>query len=289
MFRDLDELKAAIKQHKLESLEDKIVALAHPTIYIKNTPAEDETIIPIGASKMGGNPDLPPDFDWPYFGERPMTFIAQFKLSEIASLLPTARASFPTSGMLYFFYEEYEQWFLDKDGGHIAYIADENTDLKRRSHPKKQEEYRDIEALPPHKVSYQQRITLPHIWSDNDAEFGNVFAEDDNKKLFDAYWDMMYDHQVEPGHYIGGFPWLVQNEVEWEVVTRFKKLNYPLDDATKEQFSQKAEQWQFLLQIDTDDSLNILWGDAGTLYVCIPKASLPQRKFDDCQTIFQCY
>ena len=50
--------------------------------------------LPIGASKLGGLPDVPADFVWPRFAgtdyegvkrERPLSFMAQFDLTELAS------------------------------------------------------------------------------------------------------------------------------------------------------------------------------------------------------------
>ena len=73
-------------------------------------------------SKIGGIPDLPPDFIWPYFENvhgwnfstpHPLSFIAQILLED---LIPyDLDHLLPTSGILYFFFnlEEYienEQW-----------------------------------------------------------------------------------------------------------------------------------------------------------------------------------
>ncbi|MEM6527112.1 MAG: DUF1963 domain-containing protein, partial [Chloroflexota bacterium] len=46
--------------------------------------------------------------------------------------------------------------------------------------------------------------------------------------------------------------------------------------------------WQILFQIYSDDDLDMMWGDSGILYVCIPIDSLKNRKFDDSWTIMQC-
>ncbi|MEO1646233.1 MAG: DUF1963 domain-containing protein, partial [Chloroflexota bacterium] len=55
-----------------------------------------------------------------------------------------------------------------------------------------------------------------------------------------------------------------------------------------EEISEKAKDWQFLFQIDSDDRLNAMWGDAGILYILIPKTSLADLKFEDSWTIMQC-
>ena len=65
-----------------------------------------------GASKIGGIPDLPAGFQWPYFEgtdyegvrkSRPLSFVAQIDLSQAVGFDP--EGLLPHTGMLYFFYE----------------------------------------------------------------------------------------------------------------------------------------------------------------------------------------
>ena len=67
--------------------------------------------LPIGASKIGGCPDVPADFVWPYVTgggicenddkPHPLTFMAQFNLSELADCDTENRL--PKAGLLSFF------------------------------------------------------------------------------------------------------------------------------------------------------------------------------------------
>ncbi|MDE6846987.1 MAG: DUF1963 domain-containing protein [Lachnospiraceae bacterium] len=66
--------------------------------------------LPIGKSKFGGKPHLPKDFTWPYYeGEdyegvlksRPLSFLAQFDLEEIADYDQDSRL--PPQGNALFF------------------------------------------------------------------------------------------------------------------------------------------------------------------------------------------
>lgn len=126
MFRSIGHLIEQIHEYKLEAFEDQIVKLAKPSVLMTRTKV-NEGDIPIGASKLGGNPDLPKDFKWPHWKDKPLTFIAQFKLSEVAeassihtkpnqltlwdmSKIPTTRPDrtndmLPETGMFYFFYD----------------------------------------------------------------------------------------------------------------------------------------------------------------------------------------
>ena len=47
--------------------------------------------------------------------------------------------------------------------------------------------------------------------------------------------------------------------------------------------------WLLLLQIDSDDALQVMWGDTGRVYYWIRRQDLAARKFDRVWTILQCY
>jgi uncharacterized protein YwqG len=59
-----------------------------PSIRLR-THAVDELTLPLGASKIGGAPELPPDAAWPDANGQPLPFVAQINL---ASLLPSQAA-----------------------------------------------------------------------------------------------------------------------------------------------------------------------------------------------------
>ena len=72
-----------------------------------------ESGLPVGASRFGGQPDVPAGFTWPVFETavpedetvkpRPLAFLAQF---DCASLAPLDREGLlPKTGLLSFFYE----------------------------------------------------------------------------------------------------------------------------------------------------------------------------------------
>src|SRR4051794_39230511 len=73
-------------------------ALAEPSFKIttQRVPLAD---LPLGASRFGGSPDVPPGFTWPDRDGRPLTFLAQLDLLEIHA------PGVPDHGWLLFFYE----------------------------------------------------------------------------------------------------------------------------------------------------------------------------------------
>lgn len=75
------------------------------------TTRADEKKIAVGATKIGGHPDLPAGTTWPRHARCPMTFIAQIDLASIAKILDS---ELPSRGLLSFFVID------DLDGG--AYL-----------------------------------------------------------------------------------------------------------------------------------------------------------------------
>ena len=114
------ELIQLIENNGLGKYRDDILRYTRNTIFVKPQRVADESEIPIGHTKMGGNPDLPPDFVWPTYNDLPLTFLAQFRFSEIS--IYDIDQLLPTKGMLYFFYEasgqpegKYVEW-IPKSG-----------------------------------------------------------------------------------------------------------------------------------------------------------------------------
>jgi uncharacterized protein YwqG len=50
-----------------------------------------------------------------------------------------------------------------------------------------------------------------------------------------------------------------------------------------------GKDWILLLQLDSDDNTEMMWGDSGMLYFWIKKEDLKKRKFENAWMISQCY
>jgi uncharacterized protein YwqG len=67
-FRTLDELSASLASAGVSALDQRILLnFALPALALQSKAADDNDI-PVGASKIGGAPDLPPNFLWPMRG-----------------------------------------------------------------------------------------------------------------------------------------------------------------------------------------------------------------------------
>jgi uncharacterized protein YwqG len=50
-----------------------------------------------------------------------------------------------------------------------------------------------------------------------------------------------------------------------------------------------AQDWILLLQVDSDDDAQMMWGDAGMLYFWIRRQDLAQAAFGKAWCILQCH
>ncbi|MEC2600948.1 DUF1963 domain-containing protein, partial [Bacillus cereus] len=103
------------------------------------------------------------------------------------------------------------------------------------------------------------------IFSDN-IDWEEIVDEENNTELGELYDDLCKDQ----GHKIGGYPFFTQTDPrEWE---------------------EKYQQHDILLlQIDTDDSLNIMWGDSGVANFFIRKEELLNLDFSNVIYNWDCY
>jgi uncharacterized protein YwqG len=56
-----------------------------------------------GASRLGGAPDLPPEFEWPRWRGEELAFLGQLDLAAVAGCVP--EAGLPVAGLVLFFYD----------------------------------------------------------------------------------------------------------------------------------------------------------------------------------------
>jgi uncharacterized protein YwqG len=115
MWSTRSELEAALRDAGVGDRAPTFAQLArHCIILVPGSPEEGATV-PRGASRLGGEPDLPPDVDWPVrppvgdegtfpeHGSRPwpLSFVAQIDFAELAAV--HALDGFPRAGRLLLF------------------------------------------------------------------------------------------------------------------------------------------------------------------------------------------
>lgn len=245
----------------------------------------DEVDIPIGHSKFGGLPDLPAHFSFPKYHNGYLSFLAQLNLREASPF--DKENLLPKTGILYFFYDVVDQpWGFDKEDKNcfkVLYFDGDVKELTRTPYPEKTEDYFQ---LPVFKAMFNELLSFPEEFS------GIVLNEEELDNYFDFRGSMM--QQVErysgsiasPMHYMFGEPFAIQNNVFEEII--YYDNDEKIDWNSKE-IKQKRNEMVLLFQMDSDDDLDVMWGDVGILYFCIDKNDLQSKQFDKAKFTLQCH
>ncbi len=261
----------------------------------------------VGATKFGGRPDVPKDFQWPYYEEesnftdevkpRPLAFLAQFDLFEIAK--HDTDGLLPKTGVLSFFYElETMKWGFDpKDKGcaRVFYFEDVNAlspaefpdDLTENALG---ESYRfpEIGITARSERSYQcygdfivQREKMVQEWEEFEAaeESLGIYSETDPECSKLLGWANIIQGNMtrecelvaRRGYYLGN---------DWKEVT-------PRDRQETEQWANRD--WLLLFQLDSVNyyDFRLMFGDCGRIYFYIHRDDLAARNFDNVWLILQ--
>lgn len=255
----------------------------------------------VGATKFGGKPDVPHNFEWcRYEGEdshsgevksRPLSFLAQFDLSEISKY--DTEGSLPKTGLLSFFYEcETSSWGYDpKDKGCArVFFFDDTSGLVPAEFP---DDLAEDLRFPEFKISacceksYQcyedflvQRDPRTDLWEEFESAEKSLGIEIPGERSKLLGWaDVIQGNMTR----------------ECELVSRGYYLGSGWDDV-KPRDRQEAEQWAnrdwlLLFQLDSvldDDSFELYFGDSGRIYFYIRREDLAARNFDNVWLILQC-
>lgn len=308
-----EELVILVRKHGLETYESALLQALKPTIRIERTLVRDESEIPVGASKLGGSPDVPPGFQWKSWHGIPLTFIAQFRLSDVTSY--DREGLLPKQGMLYCFYEaqfvpddEHPQ-NADRGMTYVWYYPDATGGLERKTHPLEsniQEMPRRISEqfgypygvsesraqnrpLHPCRISFEAAHSLP-------SPMGMILLPElydakEAKRKSEGLWTLYREITLpKPMHQLLGAPGAIQNPME-ETCERVLNRWYPGETASQDvpQLEERAKDWRLLLQMDYDVELGLVVGDMGRLFLWIRKQDLAACDFSDVVTITESY
>jgi uncharacterized protein YwqG len=254
--------------------------LAAPAVHIVKTKSPS-------LSHFDGLPNLPPEFHWPEHKGRKLGFVARLSLSEIQ------RANriewLPSRGALLFFYDMEEQpWGYDpKDRGSSvvllapdlpAPISQQGVQPDGRASPLSQRNiaFRRIDVLPSLERNSVRDLELSERESD----------------LFSELTDVAFSG--EPKHQIAGFPAPIQGddmELECQLVTNgvYCGDSKGHNDERAELLKPGAMNWRLLLQVDSDDALDVMWGDAGVIYYWVEEHAAREGRFENTWLILQCH
>ena len=244
---------------------DTLLTHARPEVALALAPDD----VPVGASKIGGAPDLPDDASWPVDRDaRPLSFVAQLDLAS----LPAVDGDLPREGTLSFFYDTVRQPTGDApgDAASLAVRWSAQKPLRRwDTHP-------DAEEFPACVVTATVAWGPPRdpvAWPADEAA-GEAFV---NAWVGDA-----------PEAKLLGHPDTLQEAMEG-VCEALSRGDVPavnagrltLDDALR-------DRWVLLLQLGSDGAAAFSFGrGSGRLYVWIPRDALRARDFSRARAVVQ--
>lgn len=280
----MDRFRAAGAKHLSSGQVDAVLALARPAVHL----APDE---PVGRrSHLGGEPLLQPSVIWPHWDEKPLSLLAVLDLAELAGM--EMDVDLPTEGILNFFFEADEQmaWGFDpahRDGWKVVFTP-AGVDAVERPAPPGSTTFDAVFVRP------VPTTTLPSLFQE--PEMVALFSDDGAKERLFAVAEELEELELDsPCHQIGGWPRLVQGALwgECQLASNGLYLGDGRAYGTERgrALASGADDWVLLLQVDSDEqsAVNWMWGDSGTLYFCIRRQDLAERRFDRCWGILQCY
>jgi uncharacterized protein YwqG len=285
-----DELAKLIRDSRISHLGDQIASRIRASIRLRTQPAELNDI-PLGATRMGGVPDLPPGVDWPRNDETPLAFIAQVSLADVTEL--DRERVLPSNGWLCFFYDSANQpWGYDpayKSGWRMLHF-DAPADSLRRATPPAFGGGQT--AFEPCEVTAEAEDTLP----DTSALITEGVLEHMSDD-FHAYFEFVDEYAGSDAgcrHRLLGNPDVIQGEMRrsCQFASNGLYCGDPsvYDDPRADVLARGAGEWILLLQVDSDEGgPGWMWGDCGRLYCWIRKQDLAQRDFDHVWVILQCF
>jgi uncharacterized protein YwqG len=224
-------------------------------------------------------------------GPLPLSLLAVIQFSDIDSA--QAGLDLPRDGALSVFFDfRSEPWGhdpADKQGWLVVYAPQDQA----------------VVVPPPIDctITLPTQIRCAPVWSLPPARMlWKTFKEcRKNSESYEKLGDLLVGIASGHGrHRMGGWP----DEVQFEMREVCQLASHgihcgshtdPRDPRIRELLQIDLEEWQLLLQLATDESIQFtdgttwMWGDSGTLYFWITRTDLAARRFDRTWCILQCY
>jgi uncharacterized protein YwqG len=239
---------------------------------------------PLGVTRLGGLPDLPPGMAWPVVDGVLLEFVGQFRLADLAPY--DAEERLPPTGMLYFFFDGMLTGYGRGEGQDrcaVLYYDGPLDALERRAEPAHDHEYFDI--------FYPCVLECETVWmlppkeeiDEEDAFFPPVVPILTSMEEDRAYREL---RKRAFAHQLLGHPAEVQGgEMRLFVVTTQDTAGYFASDRYgnydhRDELIEEMRRWRLLAQFQSDRPTGMDWGCGGMIYFWIREEELAARRFD---------
>lgn len=279
----VNELADVLREAGFNDAASAVEHAWQPCFRFVPTPEEDAS----PRTRVGGDPDLPDIALWPHGDGVPLSFLAQIDLAELSELIPDT--PLPKAGLLSFFYDaDQRAWGFkpeDRESWRVLYFPNPFTPVPLDTLP---------EGMPEHG-RYAQATIMVETGESLPDDLIDSFLDDKSDRESAMLEDIMDQYQQcyeGAAHQVLGFPCTIQGDMRLECQLASNGLYCGDESGYKDPRAKAlepgAEDWQLLLQLDTDDRAGMLWGDLGTLYFWIKKQDLAEGRFDQAWMVLQC-
>lgn len=284
---DLDELQALCREARLGRRWPSIRELARTSIRLTRA---DEG----GRSRLGGAPSLPGAMEWPSFQGRPLAFLGQVDLAQVAALDPAS--PLPRHGLLLFFY--------DLEGSPSGLEPAHRGSCRVVHVPAEADGSPASPAgplLPECPLRLSAELCLPRSWSlpaealDLDSE--EALAWDSLREKL-ALAQGVELEELAPRwlslHRLLGYPDELGGDMEvhchqaWIGMGPDEEARDLPGEGEEDPLRAAALQWKLLLQLSDDERLGSPFGQGfGRLFFWVREEDLRRQRFDGAWAILQ--
>ena len=236
-------LVGLLEEHALSAKADVLIRDA----WVMRATRVEEAALPLGGTRLGGLPDLPAAVAWPAVGDRPLSFAAQVRLSEVAG-----NGLLPKSGLLSFFV--LDEWADGEAPGYlekaVVLFTPERTPLTRLPIPRNFQSRRDgtMEERRPFAACLVEWVRVCKLPAASNQQVKKALSAAEHKRY----------EKIELGT-------LAQNQLlGWR-------------DRTSD--AEQPPDVELLLQLTSDEQAGMEWGDADALDFYSPRAALLKEDF----------
>ena len=233
-------------------------------------------------SHFGGSPHLPSSIEWPKRDGVKLGFLARISLGEIQKVLPVPWL--PQFGALLFFYDLKKQpWGFDpKDRGAFAVVLVPDLPMPVQTSDSKEAPviahrnvgFRRVEVISWENEGLRALALTDPEWAVLEKLDGAAFGG-------------------KPKHQISGVASPLQGE-HMDLECQLASNGVYCGDAKGYQSARALElqdgkaSWRLLFQMDSDDALDVMWGDGGMLYFWVEEQEARKGNFGNAWLILQC-